>query len=262
MTTQGQVFERFKVEWLLLRDLVPHPVVQREFNQTRAERMASEFDPDKFRTLDVIPYGAKFRVFAGQHRLWAARKALGDDQRVPCRVHDKNLSLRDQARICLGVDDMVAWRALSKWKIRVIEEQEIPVKIEAILKRHHLRIANEMSDGVVRAVNALETIYIQQGEAVLTAALDVLDAAYGKQQDAYDGLLLRGLALFLAKTGTSVDRADLARRMTRYAGPGRLLGAARDLAKVSGISASRGMARRLADLYNRGRRAGLIKWED
>jgi len=258
-------FDRFKIEWILIRDLLPHPRVQRPFNEKHAHEIGTHFDPDKFRPLDVIPAprGGRFYVFAGQHRLGGARIALGEDQRVPCHVHDAETPLRQLAAICLGVDDMLNWRPLDRWKLRLLSQEDIPTKIDAMLTRHNLSVKYQGGVRVVRAVAALEEIWVRHGgELALDRVLRVLGAAWGDDKDAFDGLLLRGLGLLFHRLGDQVRDDVLVEKMRRHIGPARLIGQARDFAKAAGITNSRATAEKLAAVYNAGLRQGRLNLEN
>ena len=99
-------FGRYTTEWIPVRLLLVHPVVQRAtFSESWARRIAKFFDPDKFGVLECVPVGGrskKFHVFDGQHRLYAARLYLGADQLVPCHVY-ADLTVEMQADKFIGM---------------------------------------------------------------------------------------------------------------------------------------------------------------
>lgn len=255
---EGQKFDRFKIEWIQIRDLIVHPKVQRPFNKAHAQKIGDEFDPDKFRPLDVIQRGQKYLVFAGQHRLAGARIALDEDQRLPVHVHE-DVPIAQQAAICLGVDNMLRWKAIDRWRLRILAQEDVPVKVEAILERHGLRVEKARGEAGVQAVTALEVVYTQHGgEAVLDRTIRLLGTAFGREKDAYDGLLIRGGGLLIHRFDGKLDDEDLARKLSKTSGPGRMIGSARDYAKTNGISTHRAMAEKLLSAYNSGRRVGRL----
>src|SRR5262249_22857092 len=150
-------------------------------------------DPDLFKPLDVIQHRNRYLVFEGQHRLSAARIALGEDQRVPCHIHAE-APLEQQARMALGSRNSLRWTKIEEWGVRVIAREEIPVKIEAILHRHNLRVdLNPTTPGTVHAVGALEQSYKRYGgEGTLDRTLAILGAAWGLDVHAYEGTLILG----------------------------------------------------------------------
>jgi hypothetical protein len=254
-----QKFDKFVTEWILIRELRAHPTVQRPFNESWAQKIADAFDPDKFRPLDVIKSGQSYLVFAGQHRLAAARLALGENQRVPCHVHNE-VPIERQAEICLGVDNMLGWKRIDSWKLRVIAKEEVPIQIEALLRRYKLRVDKSPGEGIVRAVAALEAVYKRcGGDDGLGRTLSILGNAWGRNQDAYDALLIRGLGFLVHRLNGQLEDDELARRLSKGSGPERMIGAARDYAKVASISVDRAMADKILNIYNKGRRTGKVE---
>jgi uncharacterized protein DUF6551 len=255
-------FERYAVQWLRIGDLVPHPLIQRPYDKAWAEQIAEQFDPDKFGQLEVIPYREKYRVFYGQHRLAAARMRFGDDQKVPCHVHDAGLTIEAQATLVLGLDRVKGWTRIQTWRVRALAKDPQVVAIQAILEEQGLVVENNAKKGVVRAVSALESVYRHSGAPGLTRVLTILSQAYQREPDAYDAILLKGVGLLVSTVGAKLDDADLIRKMSRESGAGRLAASARDYAKSSGLSTERAMAHRLVTLYNKNRRKDLLKWID
>src|SRR5262245_19515639 len=175
MTTPMQLkFDRYQVTWLFIKELDVHPKIQRPFIPKHAQDIADNFDPDAFKPLDVVQSRARYLVFEGQHRLAAARIALGEDQRVPCHVHEE-CPLEDQARIALAQRRSKAWTKIDQWAVRVIAKEEIPLKIEAVLVRHGLKVVRTIAPGVVQAVATLELIWTRYGgEVTLERVLNIL----------------------------------------------------------------------------------------
>jgi len=250
-------FDRFKIQWIYIRDLLPHPKVQRPYRASWAKEIGENFDPDKFRPLDAVPHGQKFWVFAGQHRLGGARHALGEDQQVPCHVHEE-VPIEHMAEICLGVDDMLAWQTLDKWFVRVLAKEDVPVKIEALLHRHGLRVDKSPGVGSVRAVGAMETVWTKHGgESTLERVVKILAAAYGNGKEArsaFDGNLIRGVGILVHRFGVTIDDEDLSRKLSKHSGPNRMLGASRDYAKVNHVLPARAVAANMLTVYNDHRR--------
>ena len=261
MTDTSGKFERYRVEWLRIGDLVPHPVIQRPYDEKWAKWLADNFDPDKFGQLEAIPFRDKYRVFFGQHRLSAARMRFGDDQRVPCRVHEAGLTTEQQAAIVLGLDRSKPWTRIHTWRVRVLAKEDVALKITAILADHDLAVENRTGKGVVRAVSALEQVYRGGGAPVLSRVLAILGKAYQREPEAYDATLLRGLGALVQQAGDKLDSDDLIHKLSRESGPARLIGSARDLAKSLGISAERAMVNRLVTIYNKQRRRDHLKVE-
>lgn len=241
--------------------LIKHPKVQRgRFSQSHADQIAADFDPDLFGELTVVPVGGrskKFYVIDGEHRRVAALKALGPGQELPCDLYE-TLELCRQAEIFLGRNSYLGMTPLSRWPSRVLAKHPDVLDIEDVLHKRGLRVAEDTRDGVVRAVVALQNIYKSVGRDGLARVLDVLGNAYGKQQEAYEATMLRGLAWFLKVHGESLDDKHLSHKLSKNGGPARFIGQSRDFAKLANISVIRAAANRLVGIYNKGRRTNLL----
>lgn len=179
--------------------------------------------------------------------------------RVPCHIFE-NTSVDKLAAICRGIDqNVVGWKTLDKWKIRLLAREEAPLKIEATLKRNGLRVDKTRGPGVVQAVSACETVYLKAGnESVLDKTLTVLRAAYGDDPDAFDKALILGVGHLAHLFDGRLDLTDLSHKLSRYSGPSRIVGQARDKSKTDGMSVHRAVAERVLSVYNSGRRIGRL----
>jgi len=257
-------FERYEVVWLPVRELSPHPKVQRPLDETRAAAIAAAFDPDLFRELYVVkapgaPGGKRYWVFDGGTRLAAAIEALGDDQKVPCRIWD-SIPIEEQAKLFLGINDSKAVKAIHKWFVRLLAREEVPLKIEEALHRHKLRVSKTRGDGVVQAITTLESIWKRDGGAeTLQRVLSILGAAWGRMPEAYDGLLLRGLAGAVHRFDGALDDKELASKMARKGMPGGMVGRARQSAQINAKSPSRAMLEVIINIYNEKRRTNRLE---
>ena len=246
-------FERVKHEWLYINELRPHPKVQRNIRPGWVNEIADRFDPDKFGELNVIKSGHRYLVFNGQHRLQAARQVYGDKQKVPCAVYD-DIPVERQAELFLGLNSTRAVRAIDKWKVRIVAKEEPVITIEKILAEHDLCTSDASGEGTVQAVTALEKVYGNYGEDVFRRTIQLLEDTWGHDEYTFDGTLLKAIGLLVNKFDGQVDVADLTRKLARSGGPGRLLGQARDYAKVSGMAVPRAMCEKIVNIYNKGRR--------
>lgn len=260
MSEAVQKFQRYTVEWLYIRDLSPHPQVQRSLDKAWMGSIRDGFDPDKFRELYVVKApGGKWWIFDGQHRHGAALEALGHDQKAPCRVWDA-IPLERQAELFLDINKSKAVSALDKWRVRLLAKEEVPLKIEALLHRHKLHVSATRAEGVVQAVAALESIWTRQGgEAVLGSVLSILAAAWGRAPEAYDGLILRGLAGVVHRFGDVIVEKELAAKLARKGTPGGMVGKAKNTAQVMAKGAIRTMTELIVNIYNEKRRTSRLE---
>ncbi len=256
---RNSAFLPYTTQWILVRLLLPHPVVQRgTFSKKWGDSIARNFDPEKFGVLECVPVGGnskKYHVFDGQHRLYAAKTYLGPDQLVPCRVYI-NLPLEMQADKFIGLDDRKKMTALDKWPVRVVRKDGDVLEIQTILRDRGLRISNcgSKHGGNIRAVTAIEWAYRLGGAELLARVLDFLTAAYGDQEDTYHGCLIRGTAFLFGQHNGAVDDIALANKLSKHSTAALFVGASRDLTKVVNLSMQRAVCHKLVGIYNSGRR--------
>lgn len=247
-------FEGVKHEWLLLRDLRAHPQVQRTLNLRWVNDLAVNLDPDKFGEISVAKVVGEtyYHVFDGQHRIEAARKAWGDEQRIPCAIYN-HCPLERQAKIFLGQNNRLPLKALDRWLQRVTANEEKVVAIEKVLDDHKLRTNKSRGVGVVQAVGALERVFDRYGRDSLSRTLDIIGKAWGRDPDAYDSLHLKGISFLVYKFNGEMADEELIRKLARGEGPMRMIGQARDYAAATGVSVERAMSEKLLAIYNKGR---------
>jgi len=202
----------------------------------------------------VIPRDGHYLVWDGQHRVWGLRELYGESEMCQCQVIPEDTPIEVLADLFLGRANTLPIRVIDKWMIRGHAKDATVLAVDAMLLRHNLRSGDQYVPGIVRAVGALEYIYsMNGGDVTLDRCLTVLHGAWGREPDAYDGTVMRGLGMFLHHFNGDVSDHDLTSRMMKAGGPARMLGQARDWAKVAGTSVTRAFCDKLVNLYNRGR---------
>jgi hypothetical protein len=249
-------YEASRHLYIYIRELAVHPRVQRRLDLGWARRIRDGLDPDLLGELSVVDERGKLLVFDGQHRLWACREILGEDQKVPCRIYE-GLTTERLAAMFLGINRSKAVRAIDKWRQAVNARFEVETLIDSvILPRHKLSISEATTTrGGIRAVEALREIFTRYGgEPALDRTLAILGAAWNRDPESFDGPLLRGVGMLVHRFNGDLDDKHLARKLAKEGGPQKLVGLARDYAKATGVSVPRGMAERLLIVYNKARR--------
>jgi len=233
--------------------LTVHPEVQRDFKPGHADMIAAHFDPDAFGELYVIADGNHYSIWDGQHRAAAARKALGEEQMVYCRVY-RDISLARLAAISLKLNTQRAWRPIDRYRQRVTAGEWKARTIHGILHQFGLKINDAPEDGSVAAVTACDWIIDKAGgPQVLQRVVTILNNAWGRSRDAYHNGIMRGLALVCNKYDGKLDDKALAERLSKTGGPARFIGRARDRAGTSGQNVPYGAAEIIVLEYNKGR---------
>lgn len=258
-----KAWQQMKHGWVSLRDLQPHPIIQRKFRPPWARFLRDTFNPGKCEELACVPRDGHWLVWDGQHRLWAAREWLGDeDQKLKCQLFP-DIPVEVLAEMFLGRSSNLAMRAFDKWTIRAVAKDPTVLAIQGMLDHHHLRVGEAFTPGTIRAVAALEEVYSAYGgEVSLERCVVILKAAWGNDAEAFDRNLLRGLGMFVHRFNGRVNDRELIKKLQTSSGPGLLLGQARDLSKSMSCSVARATAEKLIAVYNRRRQGKRLKWDD
>lgn len=255
-------FNKIRHEWLSIKLLSPHPMIQRPLNEARVNEIAEEFDPDKFGEITVVAHGEKFWIINGQHRTEAAKKALGMEQKILCRVLSNELSLEELAIVFLGENRTLAVKALDKWIVRRVAKDSIVMEVEKTLGEYGLKVARSPENSFLQAVAALETVY-KKYNGSLGRTIALLKNTWGDEHDAYDGRILRGIALLFHVGAAVLDDAEMSKKLKKRFGntPASLLGDARTYGEVNGISADRAIAQVVLKVYNTSRQSGRVSFD-
>lgn len=240
-------------EWISLDQLSPHPEIQRSLVRAHAENIAASFDPDAFGELYVIKAASGYLIWDGQHRWYAAKKALGEEQEVYCRVY-QNVEAAKLAKRSLLLNTQKAWNPIDKFRVRVKSGEWKARTVHGVLHQHGLKIAASSEEGTLAAVVACDWIIDKAGgPGGLDRVLSIFRKAWGRDRDAYHNAMLRGMALVCNAYNGRLDDKIMSEKLAKSGGPARMLGRARDRAKVDAISMPRAVAAVFINEYNKGR---------
>lgn len=246
--------------------------VQRSLRTAYAESIARDYDPNLFGMGYVsLRADGKYYVLDGQHRCAAAVIAGRGEDRVPFIVL-RGLSVREEAEMFRALNKhKLKVDALSLFKCGVVAKDPVHLDIVRVLNSFGLTYGGESQDGTIAAVATLLQIYhgkvgIKQPAGtrqknknvpalpkahLLSRTLQALTQAWGTDRNAFDGLLLRGVAAFIYKHDTSVDGGRLAKLLARHESPLRAAGQIRSLATISKITSSAAAVQYFESVWNR-----------
>jgi hypothetical protein len=240
-------------EWLRIDQLRPHPDIQRSLVKAHAEAIAAAFDPDAFGELYVLKTARDYLIWDGQHRWYAAGKALGEDQQVYCRVYE-NVTAAELAKRSLLLNTQKKWTSIASYLVRVKAGEWRARTVHGTLYNHGLKIAAGTEEGNVAAVAACDWIIDKTGgPAALDRVITLLKNAWGKDRDAYHNSLLRGLALVCNEYNGAMDDKMMAACLAKSGGPAKMIGRARDRSKVDATNVPVAAARTIVSEYNKGK---------
>lgn len=248
-------------------DLVCDENVQRRFDPAHAKKMAAEFDPARF-GLGHLSHrkDGSYHVLDGQHRRAAAVQAGYGATLFLFRVY-RGLTEKQEADIFEKLQRLrKPVHALDMFRMRLKAGDRDHLEVERILASYGLRVAGYRTDGGIAAVQALLDIYAGRlsrgahadgapgiaGGDLLSRTLNVLCKAWGTNREAYDVVLLKGVAALLLKHNTKVDAGALAKALAKNP-PAIVLvniNGLRQLTKKSSIVAA---IEHLEGVYNYGR---------
>lgn len=254
-----------KVEWLPIRSIDVDLRIQRPIDRGWVKRLADQFDPDAFGFPVVVSVpdgkqGVRYFVVDGQHRLEAAKLALGDDQSVECEVVH-GVTLQQAAKIFGQRNSVRLVKAVDRFLVGVTQGDEECVAINQITTSLGLVIDRQSVAGRVSAVAALQRVYrgdkskgTGRNALALKRTLGTALNAWGRTAEAMNGQILDGLGSVVLRYGDVIDFEALERKLRQFKGGALgLLGAARGLKDSFGGSVANCVAHQIVILYNRGR---------
>lgn len=240
-------------EWLRLDQLLPHPEIQRSLVKAHAETIAASFDPDAFGELYVIRSERGLFIWDGQHRWYAAKKALGESQEVYCRVYE-DVASAELAKRSLLLNTQRAWQPIDRYRVRVKAGEWKARTVHGILHNHGLKISPNSDEGNVAAVVACDWVIDKAGgPTALDRVVGILKGAWGKDRDAYHNAILRGMALVCNAYNGAMDDKMMSACLAKAGGAAYMIGRARDRSKVDATSLPRAAAFVMVNEYNKGK---------
>lgn len=262
----------WRMEWLLLDALEYEPSIQRPLDQRAVDKIAATFDPDQFGIplVAALPLGRgryRYVVVDGWTRINAARKALGDGQKVLCQIRD-HLSLAQAAAMFRGRNSARPVRTVDKFLVGITAGDEECLAIAAAVESYGLRIGRVTADGIVTAVVSLQWVY--RGEKSrgngknlipLKRTLDIVTQAWGKSAASLMGDVMKGIGAVILRYGDQIDYDALIHKLRQFkGGAAGLLGAGRGAREWAAGSVSNGVAAVVVREYNKGRKHKLPDW--
>ena len=245
---------------LPISKLIVDAKLQRGLDWPRVNRMAAEFDQDALGTLVVSDRSnGFFHIVDGQHRTEATRIALGEDAVVDCRVFH-GLTREDEARLFRLYNNTSKLQALTKFLVRLEEQEVVAVQINAILKKYGWKVAPGSGEGNFAAVSAIEKVW-NRDQLAVERSIATVTRAWGHNYEAVHHGIIEGIGMVYARFGDQIDQKNLIEKLSTIEnGPGGFLGSARGL-KQFNRNVPNAVAELVVETYNKGKRArALPSW--
>ena len=191
-TSEGRVQRDAKLEWVPLAGMHVSPVSQRDFQQSRVDKLLAAFDLEKLGTLTVNWRDGHWWLIDGQHRAETLRQMGYADQQVECWTY-RGLTEAEEAEKFLGLNDVLAVGVFPRFKVALTAGRPVETDINKIVQGLGLRIAMDKSDKSISAVGTLRKVYLRGGSEVLRRCLAIIRDAYGGP--GLDAMVIDGMAL-------------------------------------------------------------------
>lgn len=232
--------------------------LQRGLDWRRVNKMAVEFDRDAVGTITVSerPNGV-YHIIDGQHRVEALRIAEGEDAKVDCRVFH-GLNKEDEARLFRLYNNTAKLLALTKFLVRIEENEPVAITINKILEDHGWRVKAGTGEGCFAAVSAIEKIWNRDAEAV-DRTIAAVTRAWGHNSSAVQGSIVEGIGMVFARYLDEIDDKTLVERLSQFeGGPETFLGKARGVHGAYNASVPSAVADLTVEIYNRYKRTKAL----
>ncbi len=241
-----------RLRWVPLGKMRVSSVAQRELNQSRVDRLASNLDLEQLGFPTVSERSGHFWIIDGQHRIEALRAfGFGPEEQVQCQVYT-GLTEQDEAEMFLQINDTLAVHAFDKFTKGVEAGREMECEIDRVVRANGLVVSRDNVDGAIAAVGTLRRIYQRSDSKTLARTLRITRDAYG--DPGLTAPILDGIGLVCARYNGELDEAEAIRKLSAaHGGSNGLLGKAETLRRSTGNQKGHCVAAAAVDIINAGR---------
>lgn len=233
------------------------PQAQREFRQSWGDHLLATFNPDLFEPPHVSKRNARYYIMDGQHRVYAFRHWIGDDddQEVQCWTYE-GLTLEDEARLFLYLSrNRKAISSFEDFQIALTAEEEVETDILRLLRANAegLQLARDRNVGVA-ATGTLKTTYRTTDQASFGGMIRIVNGAYGVP--GFESPVIRGIGAFVHRYNGGIDEDRAIDKLGNLRGGVKgFIGQAQQTRERMGCSLYAAVAATAVDAYNRGAKA-------
>ncbi|MBO4269943.1 ParB/RepB/Spo0J family partition protein [Microbispora triticiradicis] len=186
---------------------------QRGLNQKRAKGIADGLIVDALGSIVVSERADGDRyVVDGMHRTEACR--LRGLRTIKAEIHYGLTQQQEATLFLIKNRESAKVSTLDEYKVGLTAGDALCVNVDRVLTSHDLKLGSSSTNSV-GAVSAVLRITKQYGPEVLDRTLQVVQAAWGRNKESWDGVILGGVAMFLSRHGAGIDDEDLAKRLLK-----------------------------------------------
>ncbi len=252
-----------KVIKVKARELVVHPIVQREFLSHRHNYLVKEMDLDAIGVLHACQYPingvSNIWIIDGQHRLSALMEHDFGDLEVEVKIH---LDCQDDARaaeLFLMLNNRAKVSPYDTFLNEIKANKADAIIINRIAREMGLEIARSKGDHRLSCINAMKILYREDHGRSLKDTIMIVTRAWGTESAALEGKIIEGVGLVVARYRTAIEYEALISKLSSY--PGRaaaFLGDAKALSGMRRIPLTKCVAEKVIETYNKQRRQGTL----
>lgn len=202
-----------KLGWVRLDQMKVNPQAQRALNESWANDLADDFNPDLMGFIHVSHRDGWYYIIDGQHRVRAAIIFLGDSsQQVQCHIYE-GLTNEQEAQLFLELNNTKKQDTMGKYKVALTAGKPDECDVERICRSLDLRIGRDKTCEEIGCVTALLRVYRKHGPASFAFGMRVIRDSYG-----YDGFkqhIISALALIKDRYGDKINEDKLVDRLAK-----------------------------------------------
>jgi len=231
----------------------PALVTQREFRPAHADRIAAEFDMNKFGYPVVNHRDAKWHMMDGQHRKAAIEKAFPwiVTGTIECEVYE-NLTDAQMADIFLGRDQRKQIPQYDKFHVSCTAGYKRELDVLRAIESNGQHPSRTRGEGI-SALGAFCKVYDRSGDVVVGQVVRTINRGFGGDGDAFDRSIVEGLGLVYNRFNGKTNEKQLGDRLGHLKhGARELLRKAEAIRERTGNQKKHCVAAAIVDIYNKG----------
>ncbi|MEV1244508.1 DUF6551 family protein [Nonomuraea sp. NPDC049750] len=186
---------------------------QRGLNVKRAQGIADGLIVDALGSIVVSERADGNRyIVDGMHRTEACK--IRGLRTIKAEIHYGLIQQEEATLFLIKNRESAKVSTLDEYKVGLTAGDALCVSVDQVLQSHGLGLGASSTNSV-GAVSAVLRITRQHGPLILHRTLKVVETAWGRDKESWDGVILGGVAMFLGRHGSSVDDDELAKKMLK-----------------------------------------------
>jgi hypothetical protein len=197
-------------------DLNVDPDVQRLSDPNQLAKLETDWDKMFLGTLVVSRRSdGTMWVIDGQHRKEVARRKEGENFLLDCEVYT-GLTRQQEALMFIKLNKYrKAVRPYDSFRISLAAALPTEIAMDAAVRARNMEIAASPSANKVGAVEACRRIVVKGGSALLTDTLEVAEAAWGREAESWDNMMIQAIATVIHKNSSNIEHKRLSNILGR-----------------------------------------------